>query len=177
VQQGTTTATPTLKPQQRGAFTVTEAGITWRCTKCDTENPLDASACSVCGTRFADALRPPDDRPQRDPNTVAMYSLFFPGAGHWYMGLRGMAVARGIVSTWVLAVGILAAVAGSVMMAAVFGLAAFGLWGVAAHDAYREARGESRMVILKSRMFVYVVLGLLLLMVVMLVTAGLRASR
>jgi hypothetical protein len=161
----------------RGAFTITETGIVWTCTRCETVNPLDASVCSVCGTTFADVIRPPDDRPVRDPNTVALYSLFFPGAGHWYLGLTGQAVARGVLSVWVVLVAVLAGVAGSVLMAVVFGLAALGLWIVAAHDAYREARHEPTAVILKGRTFLYLVLGLLLLMVVLLVAAGIQAGR
>lgn len=164
-------------PQQRGAFTVTEAGITWKCTRCDTENPLEATVCSVCGTTFADSIRPPAERPNRDPNTVALYSLFFPGAGHWYLGLKAAAVARGIVSLWVVLIALLAAVAGQALMAVTFALVAFALWGVAAHDAYREARGEAKSVLLKGRSFVYVVLGLLFLVGVLLVTAALRANR
>lgn len=163
--------------QKRGAFTVTEEGIKWTCQRCETENPLEESICSVCGTTFADSMRPPVERPVRDPNTVAMYSLFFPGAGHWYLGMKGSAVARGILSTWVVLVAILAAVGGSVLMAAIFGLAAFVLWVLAAHDGYREARGETSAVILKPRMFVYVVIGLLLLMVTMLVTTSFRVNR
>ncbi len=130
----------------------------------------------MCGTTFADVIRPPDDRPERDPNTVALYSLFFPGAGHWYLELKGQAVARGVLSVWVVLVAVLAGIAGSALMGAVFGLVALLLWIVAAHDAYREARKEGSMVLLKGRIFLYLVLGLLLLMVVMLVTAGLQAG-
>lgn len=113
----------------------------------------------------------------RDPNTAAMYSLFFPGAGHWHLGLKGAAVARGILSSWVVFVAVVAAVAGSILMAGIFAVAAFALWVLGAHDAYREARGESAAVILKSRTFVYVVIGLLMLMIVMLVAAGFQVSR
>lgn len=169
-------ATPTVE-RTSGAFTITETGIVWTCSRCETVNPLDASVCSVCGTTFADVIRPPDDRLERDPNTVAMYSLFFPGAGHWYLGLTGQAVARGVLSVWVVLVAVLAGVAGSVLMGVVFGLAALGLWIAAAHDAYREARHESAAVILKGRTFLYLVLGLLLLMVVLLVAAGVQAGR
>ena len=164
-------------PQQRGAFTVSEGGITWTCSRCDASNPLDAPVCSVCGATFADSMRPPKQRHERDPNSVAMYSLFFPGAGHWSLGLKGAAIARGVLSTWVVAVAVLAGVAGSMLMAVVFGIVAFVLWAVAAHDAYREARHEERAVILHSRMFVYVVLSLLFLMGMMLVMAFLGASR
>ena len=173
----TTTAPGPVVAQKRGAFTVTEEGIRWTCSRCDTENPLEESICAVCGTTFADSMRPPDDRPVRDPNTVAMYSLFFPGAGHWHLGLKGAAVARGVLSAWVVFVAVAAAVAGSTLMAVAFGLAAFALWALAAHDGYREARGEADAVILKSRTFVYVVIGLLVLMVTMLVTASFQVNQ
>ena len=162
--------------ERRGAFTVADEGITWHCSRCETENPLEAPRCVVCGTTFADVLRPPQQRPERDPNTVALYSLFFPGAGHWYLDMKGQGIARGIISTWVVVVALLAAVGGSVLMAVVFGVVAFGLWLAGAHDAYREARGEVAMVFLKPRVFVYLVLGLLVLMMVLLVSAGLRAG-
>lgn len=108
---------------------------------------------------------------------MAMYSLFFPGAGHWSLDLKAQAIARGVVSVWVVMVAVLAAIAGATLMAVIFGIAAFALWMVAAHDAYREARNESQMVLLKPRVFVYLVLGLLMLMIVLLVSAGIRAGR
>lgn len=106
---------------------------------------------------------------------VALYSLFFPGAGHWYLDMRGQAVARGVLSVWVIFTALLAAIQGSLLLAIPFAIAAFALWVLAAHDSYREARGETGAVILKGRMFMYIVFGLLLLMVVLLVGAGLRA--
>ena len=151
-------------------------GITWACSRCDTKNPLEAQVCVVCGTRFADVVRPPDERTTRDPNTAALYSLFFPGAGHWWLGLKGQAVARGVLSSWVVLVAILGGVGGSLLLAGVFALVAFGLWAGAAHDAYREARQEPEMVLLKGRSFLYLVLGLLMLMVILLVAAGIRAG-
>lgn len=161
---------------RRGAFNVTETGITWICARCDTENPLDAQICTVCGAAFADTVHPPKPLPERDPNTVALYSLFFPGAGHWYLELKGQAVARAVLSTWVVLIALIGGVQGSLSLAIPFAVAAFALWGLAAHDAYREARREPTQVILKGRTFVYVVMGLLLLMVVLLVAAGLRAQ-
>jgi hypothetical protein len=46
---------------------------------------------------------------------------------------------------------------------------------VAAHDAYQEARGHSAATLLKGRVFMYVVLGLLGLLFVMLVGAAFQA--
>jgi hypothetical protein len=131
----------------------------------------------VCGTSFADVIRPPEDRPERDPNTVAMYSLFFPGAGHWHLGLKGQGVARGVLSVWVVTVAILGAIAGSMLMGVVFGVVALALWIIAAHDAYREARHESGMILLQRRSFLYLVIALLALMLVLLVAAAIQAGR
>lgn len=154
---------------------MTEEGITWRCSRCDSDNPLDAPTCAVCGMTFAESMNPPKERPERDPNTVALYSLFFPGAGHWYIDMRAQAVARGVLSVWVIFVALLSGIQGSLMFAVPFGAAAFALWILAAHDSYREARGEATAVILKGRMFMFVVFGLLLLSFVLLVVAALQA--
>ncbi|MFN2390209.1 MAG: hypothetical protein ABR575_11480, partial [Actinomycetota bacterium] len=164
---------------RRGAFTITEDGVVWSCPRCETPNPLDAQMCEVCGTSFAELARPSEaQRPPRDPGMAALISLFLPGAGHGYLGLWGQAVARAAVSTWVVAVVIIAGlqrgVSGSLPIAIVFGIAAFGLWAVAAHDAYREAAREPKRVLLKGRVFMYVVLGLLLLLVALIVPAVLQ---
>lgn len=158
-----------------GAFTVREQGVVWTCDRCDTENPLDSPVCEVCGTSFAEVMRPKVERPQRDPGTAAMISLFFPGAGHAYLGMWGQAIARGVLSLWVLfvvLVSVLQPGAGSTLIAVVFGLAAFALWAVAAHDAYREAQQQESAVLLKGKVFLYLVLGLLALLMVLLVGAG-----
>jgi len=173
-------AAAAVKPGARGAFTVTDEGITWTCIRCDTRNPLEAAICSVCGTTFADIVRPPVDRPERDPNLAAMISLFLPGAGHAYVGLWGQGIARAVIQLWIGSVVILSLVAGgranAGAVAIVFGLVGTLLWGISAHDAFREARGEPALVLLKGRFFLYLVLGLLMLLFVMLVGAGLQAN-
>lgn len=151
-----------------GSFRSTEAGVLWRCTSCDTENRLEEPACVVCGTGFGEALRPPTPpRVHRDPGTTAMISLFFPGAGHAYLGMWPQAVARAVVSVWVVAMALFFAVGGkggAMPMAILYGLVAFGLWMVAAHDAFREASDQPRQVLLYGRRFTYLVLGLLVLL-------------
>jgi hypothetical protein len=101
---------------------------------------------------------------------VALVSLFFPGAGHAYIGMWGQAVARGVISLWVVATSIFAAVQGatqSMIIAIVFGAVSFGLWLVSAHDAYREAQNQKSAVLLKDKLFLYLVMSLLLLSVIM----------
>lgn len=104
-----------------------------------------------------------------------MISLFMPGAGHAWMGLWPQGVARAIISIWVVATAVLAAVQEAMTVAIVFGVAAFALWVIAAHDAAREAQGASDAVILKGKMFLYVVLSLLGLLIFLLFAAALRA--
>jgi hypothetical protein len=164
---------------ERGAIEIKGRAITWTCSRCDTVNGFERNVCDVCGATFAEILKEPDEKkPQRDPNTVALVSLFFPGAGHAYLGMWGQAVARGVISLWVVATAIFAAAQGatqSLIIAVVFGLMSFGLWAVSAHDAYREARGEKSSVLLRDKMFLYVVLGLLLLSVMMVFSLAMGA--
>lgn len=148
----------------------------WRCLLCETENPMDREFCSGCDAPLASTLRPPESkRPQRDPNMTALISLFMPGAGHAYLGMWGQAVARAVISIWVVFTALVGAIQGSPMLGVVFGVAAVGLWAVAAHDAYREASGMSDAVLLKGRIFLYVVLGLLVLLMVMLFAGAMQA--
>ena len=171
----------TTKTQQVGAgsVTVAEDGISWTCARCDTSNELSANICRVCGAKFAQAIQAEEDlRPQRDANTVALVSLFMPGAGHAYLGMWGEAVARAVISMWVVAVAIFAAVQAAPqakIMAVLFGLIATGLWMLAAHDSYREASNAPRMVLLKGKFFLYLVLGLLTLSIVMIFATVLGA--
>jgi hypothetical protein len=164
---------------KRGAFTVTETGIMWTCKACETDNPLALQVCSVCGTEFAASMKEKTEtKVERDPGTVAMFSLFMPGAGHAYMGMWGQAIARAILSIWVVFTALMGAVqkGGSPIIVAVFGLASVALWLLAAHDSYREAQNDPKAVILKGRAFMYVVLGLLMVLIVLLMGAGLKAN-
>lgn len=149
----------------------------WRCSMCDTENPMDRQVCATCNAPLAETLRPPEpERPQRDPNMTALVSLFMPGAGHAYLGMWGQAVARGVISIWVVFTALVGAIHGSRLLGVTFGSAAVALWALAAHDAYREAAGTPDAVLLKGRIFLYVVLGLLVLLMVMLFAGAMQAQ-
>lgn len=164
---------------QRGAFKVTDAGIVWTCALCETENPIDSQVCEACGAAFAETVRPKVERVQRDPGTATLISLFFPGAGHAYLGLWGQGIARAALSLWAIFVVVVSVFQrgenGSLTVAIVFGLIATVLWAVTAHDAYREARFEEKAVLLKGRMFLYLVLGMLMLLMILLTVSGLSA--
>ena len=166
---------------ERGAFKVTEEGIRWTCGTCETENPIESTFCSACGAPIAATVVPSaKKRVEGDPGTAALLSMAFAGAGHGYLKLWGQAIARGVVQLWIL----LTVVAGfsqadnggrGGIVAAIFSLVALGFTMVAAHDAYREARHEANQTILKGRMFLYVVLALLMLLMTLLVVTGLQA--
>jgi TM2 domain-containing membrane protein YozV/ribosomal protein L40E len=148
-----------------------ESAVTWTCRMCETPNPLTADTCAVCGSTFSDTMRPPESQVTGDPNQAALYSLFFPGAGHAYLGQWGQAVARAIMSAWVLLVTVFllfgASGGSNKVFAAVFALVATALWLTAAHDAFREASGQQSLVILQGRRYLYVtgtLMGLLFLM-------------
>ena len=150
----------------------------WTCPTCETVTPIETTTCSVCGTTLSQMVHPPPKRPERDPNTAALVSLFYPGAGHAYLGLWGEAIARGVVSTWAVAVALIAAFASGQssgrLITIMFGLIAFGLWGIAAHDAYRAARHDERQVILRGRGFLFLVLGMLGLLLLVVVGSALN---
>jgi hypothetical protein len=168
-------------PVRTGAFGVSGDGITWSCSVCGEDNSLNARRCEICGASFAIAVSGPEPVPKRrDPNTAALYSLLFPGAGHAYLGLPGQAVARGVTSVWVMGVTLISIFSGggnvSLVLSLCYGAAALGLWLVAAHDAYREANHQSGLTLLSGRRHVYLTVALIgILFVVMTLGAlGLR---
>jgi hypothetical protein len=139
---------------------------------------MELTHCTACGAAFADTVRPPEpERVSRDPGTTAIFSMLFPGAGHAYLGLWGQAVARGVIFLWTVFTAFIGAIqkTGGTLIAAVFGLAAVLVWGLTAHDAYQEASRRPNAVFLKGKVFLYLVLGLLLLLIVLLVSAGFSA--
>lgn len=161
---------------ERGAFKVTQQGVTWTCKACDSQNPMETSSCTVCGTPLAHTLRPPEaERPARDPNTTALISLIYPGAGHGYLGLWPQAIARIVLQTWVVAAALIGAISGSLILGLVFGTASFALWLIAAHDSYREASAQPSLALLKGRAFLWIVLALLSILFLVVITTALGA--
>lgn len=171
-------AGPEVTEADAGSFSVRAEGITWACKWCEARNSLVEQRCSVCGASFGEILKEEKLQVARDPGTVALISLFLPGAGHAYMGQWGQAVARAVISLWAVLVCLFAGVQGGrgMLLAIVFGFIAFALWVIAAHDAFREASGSPTLALIKSNHFLYLVLGLLGLQISMVfivaVTAG-----
>lgn len=171
---------PAAVGSKRGAFEVTEEGIQWTCRVCDSKNPIELQVCSACGSPFAETVREKRaDRVEGDPNNAAMYSLFLPGAGHGYLGLWGDAIARAVLSIFSVTVAVIAFVGDAPLVASVFGLVAFALWLIAAHDAYREGSHQPSQTIIKTRYYGFLMMGILGLLFIMLMVTyfGLRAQR
>ena len=161
-----------------GAFSVRAGEITWVCKWCEARNLLAEQSCSVCGASFGEVLKEEKQQVARDPGTVALISLFFPGAGHAYMGDWGQGVARAVVSIWAVLVCFFAGVQGGkgMLLAVAFGVIAFCLWVISAHDAFREASGSPALALIKSGHFLYLVLGLLGLQLSMVFIVALSSS-
>ena len=153
------------KVEPRGAFVVAGNDILWTCSACRNENPLRAMSCEACGSSFADTVAQVDSpKGARDPRTAALYSLLFPGAGYFYLGLVGQGIGRAVMSIWVTLVAAVALLSGgggpSLFLWTSFGLAAVSLWLATAHDSYMEASGRSGLIFLTGRRSLYVTLAL-----------------
>ena len=156
--------------------------IVWDCAVCGTENPLEAAACSACGTPFGQIFKEPEEGPSVDPGRAATWSLFFPGAGHFLAGLKGEGFARGIVFLFSLLLGLFSigpvragsGMAYTFMMVVSLGFAA-GIYVTSTADAGRAARGDPQ--ILPMRALLYGAVGLIFLAIVILTFAATQARR
>jgi hypothetical protein len=148
----------------------------WVCPTCGTENPLDASTCSSCGTSFGKLfVEPAARRPLPPPGRAATLSLAFPGLGHATAGRVAEGLARAIVFAYMVGTGlailILGGGSGILLPLTVMSLlAAVGLYGVTAIDAYRLASGDDQ--ILSTRTLLYAGVGMMLLTLVVLAISG-----
>ena len=160
----------------------TPDGIVWDCPTCDQTNPIDTLTCTVCGTTFGRLFEPPDQGPRVDPGRAAMFSLFFPGAGHIAAGHPAEGIARAIVFLFALATGLLALFAnlrgggpGLFTVVMVLGLgAAAALYVLSTLDAGRVAQGTSPIV--STRILLYGAVGLMLATLTLVTIAATGAS-
>ncbi len=141
--------------------------IVWSCPSCGTENPIDLPVCSACGTPFRQVLREPEEPVEVDPGRAAMFSLIFPGVGHFLARRRGEGIARAVVFAFAMVTGLvsLGAVTGGSGGAAVLLMvlslsAAAALYVVSTIDAGRAASREPPL--LPPRVLLYGGIGLML---------------
>ena len=164
-----------------GAVRAGERGIVWDCPTCQNENPLEASTCSVCGTPFASLVAPSEPPPAVEPGRAAMFSLFYPGLGHYLVGRTAEAVARAVVFTFAIATGLTILIGGlrsgfgALLPLMVISLVAAGaVYVLSTLDAGKVAQGDTQ--ILTPRMLLYGATGLILMTLVFFILAATSAA-
>lgn len=155
----------------------------WTCPACGSRNPIEAGECGTCGTPFARLLEGSKAAIDVDPQTAAVWSMAFPGLGHWKLGRRSDAVARFAMFGW--AFGALV-----VLLVSRFGTGGLGpampllllflgasvaIYVMSAIDAYRIAAGEQPIV--GSRALLWTSAGLIVLSVLIAAFVTLPAAR
>jgi len=166
-----------------GALEVEEGHATWTCPVCGETNDIEASICLVCGTPFTRLFAEPEAPPSIDPEKAAVWSLAFPGLGHWKLGRKGEAVARFILFGWTF--GTLCVLIASrigkgglgptLSLFALFAGASFAIYALSALDAYRIAKGEEPVV--STRILLWGSAGLVVLSTLIATLVMLPAAR
>jgi ribosomal protein L40E len=166
-----------------GAIEVQGGTLAWTCPVCEHRNPIEANACSACGTPFGRLLSEPEAAPDIEPQAAAVWSMLWPGLGHWKLGRRADAVARGAMFAW--AFGALMVVLVSRFgrgglgptfpLFALFLGASLMIYVVSAVDAYRLAAGDAPL--MGSRTLLWTSAGLVFLSVVIATFVTLPAAR
>ena len=147
---------------------------TWPCVVCGENNPIEADACTVCGTPFAAMMRSEGPRERGSPRDALAWSLIYPGLGHRKAGLPLDGLARGILFAMTFGMALLIGL-GGVRSGPIFALfvmyliLALVVYGGSAYEAHRVARGGG--LLLPSRPLMWATVGLTLLSVISLAVA------
>jgi ribosomal protein L40E len=155
----------------------------WTCPVCQTRNPIEASICSACGTPFARLLEEPQVETQLDPQTAAVWSMVFPGLGHWKLGRRGDAIARFAMFGWSFGALLVllfsrfgkGGLGATTPLFLLFLVASVAIYVLSAVDAYRIASGDQPIV--SSRALLWTSAGLIVLSVLIATFVTLPAAR
>jgi ribosomal protein L40E len=180
----TGTAGPTaIRGAWGGAIEVEGGTLAWTCPVCETRNPIEANECSTCGTPFGRLLAEPKAVPEVEPQTAAVWSMLWPGLGHWKLGRRIDAVARFAMFAWAFGALLILLVSrfGKGGLGPTFPLFVLFLGGslmiyvVSAMDAYRLAAGDAP--VMSSRALLWTSAGLVFLSVLIATFVTLPAAR
>jgi hypothetical protein len=179
---GMSTRSATVAMPGGGGVEIAGGTASWDCPVCDARNPIEASACSVCGASFARLFQSPEEeRPAVDPKTAALWSLAFAGLGHWRAGLRAEGVARMILFAWTLGTVLVILVSSGGGFGAgwslfgIYAISAIGIYVLSAVDAHRVAAGLDPLV--PSRMLLWSSAVLILLSIVLATFVTIPAAR
>ncbi len=147
---------------------------TWICPACDTPNPIEATACSRCGSAFTSFLsegREPAPRKASAPGRAVALTAVLPGLGHVSLRRVGLGVARAMLYLWSLGLSLLLLIrppaAGRTvvrLVGVVFLLSAAGVWIVSMMETMRLAEGDERPVIPRNAL-TWVAAGLSVILV------------
>lgn len=161
----------TTAGRDRGGLEIDGGRATWTCPACEARNLIEASVCGTCGTPFAQLFREEDERPEMDPQSAAVWSMVFPGLGHWKLGRRADAIARFAMFGWsfgALMVLVISRIGKggfgpTFPLFVLFAFASATIYVLSAVDAYRIASGEEPLV--NSRTLLWASAGLVVLSV------------
>ena len=166
-----------------GTLEVTGGKAAWTCPVCNETNTIEATVCHVCGTPFTRLFAEPEAPPTMDPERAAIWSLVFPGVGHWKLGRRADAVARFILFGWTFGTLVVLLISrfgkgglGVVLpLFVLFATSSFAIYALSALDAYRIARGEDPVV--SSRALLWGSAAIVVLSVLLATLVTLPAAR
>ncbi|HET7928015.1 MAG TPA: zinc ribbon domain-containing protein [Actinomycetota bacterium] len=174
-----------IRGRSGGAIGVEGGTLAWTCPVCETRNPIDANACSACGTPFGRLLAEPTaaTTSEIEPQTAAVWSMLWPGLGHWKLGRRTDAVGRFVMFAWSFGALLILLVSrfGKGGLGPTFPLFALFLgasvliYVVSATDAYRLAAGDEPLI--SSRTLLWTSAGLVFLSVLIATFVILPAAR
>lgn len=170
------TAPPAGSDVVSGPIRKTQAGVSWFCPSCDTENSISVNMCKVCGSTIFDAFRPPDaDNPRADKSAnVAGLLSVIPGVGHLYLGSLSEGITRLLLAAWWFGTSLLLPTITGILLTAklIFILASIALAGVSVFDAYRLAEDPKSLPLLNRRSIFFASLGLFILTIVAVISTG-----
>jgi hypothetical protein len=152
--------------------------LEWACVNCGTYNPLELTACEVCGTSFG--ARFEGETQERGPADYARArrsNAFLPGLGHIQLGQSGSGLARMVLFVIWTAGGIALALSGPRAVIAALPLLGGGafIYGASLLDVDRLR--TSRPELLAGRTLLWLVVGVTLgTLVLVLVSALLGRS-
>ena len=162
---------PATVTAERGGLEIEGGRAAWTCPACEARNPIEASVCETCGTPFARLFQEEDEGPEMDPQSAAVWSMVFPGLGHWKLGRKADAIARFAMFGWSFGALMVLVVSRigkggfgpTFPLFVLFAFASVTIYVLSAVDAYRIASGEEPLV--NSRTLLWASAGLVVLSV------------
>jgi hypothetical protein len=149
-------------------------GARWTCERCHTENPYTLDACGACGASLFAPLVEKKRQARDVPEQTVLAASILPGGGFFALGLPGSGVAHFLLSAWALGMGI--AIPRPLFVKLLFLACGVGVWAVSAWDALVTRRHDPQSVILRPKVMMGLVGGLLVVLLGAMVLSTPRPS-